>query len=247
MQKEFQECVQNTLNVIHISFLPLVFLAGLSEAMMHVTMRIKKQLTKAHVVLQAMPNLFDRLPCLGRRHGEYLKSNGEKDSNGAKAGNNNGERHSRGNGLPQSQLEFTPDNKEDFSKDSSKDFSKVYSKEDFPGLHSKGDFLVDYFQGEEYQEEDYTLGLLVVEFTPRCLKFHKYPSSLNTPNSLNCPRNSLLRNYHKYLEYSSLNPFPYSLSPFRFNLNPSRCSLSQHQYRYSPSQNQNQSLQQELI
>ena len=199
-------------------------------------MRIKKQLTKAHVALQAKPKIFDRLPCLGRRHGEYLKSNGEKDSNGAKAGSNNGERHSRGNGLPQSQLEFTPEG-----------FRVPYSKEDFPGLHSKGDFLVDYFQGEEYQEEDYTLGPLVVEFTPRCLKFHKYPSSLNIHNSLNCPRNSLLRNYHKYLEYSSLNPFPYSLSPFRFNLNPSRCSLSQHQYRYSPSQNQNQSLQQELI
>ena len=236
MQKEYQECVQNTLNAIHISFLPLVFLAGLSEAMMHVTTRIKKQLTKAHVVLQAMPNLFDRLPYLGRRHGEYLKSNGEKDSNGAKAGSNNGERHSRGNGLPQFQLEFTPEG-----------FRVPCSKEDFLGLHSKGDFPVDYFQGEECQEEDYTLGPLVVEFTHRCLKFHKYPSSLNIHNSLNCPRNNLLRNYHKYLEYSSLNPFPYSLSPFRFNLNPSRCSLSQHQYRYSPSQNQNQSLQQELI
>ena len=244
MQKEYQECVQNTLNVIHISFLPLVFLAGLSEAMMHVTTRIKKQLTKAHVVLQAMPNLFDRSnPYLGRRHGEYLKSNGEKDSNGAKAGNNNGERHFRGNGLLR--LAFTPEG-----------FQEPYSKEDFLGLHSKGDFPVDYFQGEECQEEDYTLGPLVVEFTPRCLKFHKYPSSLNIHNSLNCPRNNLLRNYHKYLEYSSLNPFPYSPSPFRFNLNPSRCSLSQHQYRYSPSQHQyrcspsqsqNQSLQQELI
>ena len=113
---------------------------------------------------------------------------------------------------------------------------------------------MDYFQGEECQEEDYTLEPLVVEFTPRCLKFHKYPSSLNIHNSLNCPRNNLLRNYHKYLEYSSLNPFPYSPSPF--DLNPSRCSLSQHQYRYSPSQHQyryspnqsqNQRLQQELI
>ena len=198
-----------------------------------------------------MPNLFDRSnPYLGRRHGEYLKSNGEKDNNGARAGNNNGERHFRGNGLLR--LAFTPEGfQEPYSKE---DFLGLHSKEDFLGLHSKGDFPVDYFQGEECQEEDYTLGPLVVEFTHRCLKFHKYPSSLNIHNSLNCPRNNLLRNYHKYLEYSSLNLFPCSPSPFRFSLNPSRCSLnpsrcslSQHQYRYSPSQNQNQSLQQELI
>merc|ERR1719384_2994527 len=154
------------------------------------------------------------------------------DSNGARVGSNNGERHFRGNGLLR--LVFTPEG-----------FQEPYSKEDFLGLHSKGDFLVDYFQGEECQVEDYTLEPLVVEFTPRCLKFHKYPSSLNIHNSLNCRHNNLLRNYHKYLEYSSLNPFPYSLSPFRFNLNPSQCSLSQHQYRYSHSQNQ--SIQQELI
>merc|ERR1712110_1048817 len=129
--------------------------------------------------------------------GEYLKSNGEKDSNGARADNNNGERHFRDNGLLR--LAFTLEG-----------FQEAYSKEDFLGLHSKGDFLVDYFQGEECQEEDYTLGQLVVEFPPRCLKFHKYPNSLNI---------------HKYLEYSSLNPFLYSLSPFQFNLNPSRCSL----------------------